>query len=166
MRSRPDRLEATLRPFCEPTWLHRDWQAVRIERWSLATVGAPILPDDRFWIAVALSLRIAIVATAAALPFGLAIGWLLARTPEPLEETGRALASATGGEVFALAADTSVEADLARVFSKGIGVSNVRERLEGQGVEIAATSPARTISSTAAMASWSCTSPTVPIRRI
>jgi molybdate transport system permease protein len=34
-------------------------------------------PDE--WIAVALSLRIAIVATAWALPFGLAIGWLLAR---------------------------------------------------------------------------------------
>jgi molybdate transport system permease protein len=31
------------------------------------------------WTAVALSLRIAIVATACALPFGLAIGWLLAR---------------------------------------------------------------------------------------
>jgi molybdate transport system permease protein len=34
-------------------------------------------PDE--WIAVELSLRIAIVATACALPFGLAIGWLLAR---------------------------------------------------------------------------------------
>src|ERR1700685_3447636 len=34
-------------------------------------------PDD--WTAVALSLRIAVVATACALPFGLAIGWLLAR---------------------------------------------------------------------------------------
>jgi molybdate transport system permease protein len=34
-------------------------------------------PDE--WTAVALSLRIAIVATAWALPFGLAIGWLLAR---------------------------------------------------------------------------------------
>jgi molybdate transport system permease protein len=34
-------------------------------------------PDE--WIAVALSLRIAIVATAWALPFGIAIGWLLAR---------------------------------------------------------------------------------------
>jgi molybdate transport system permease protein len=31
------------------------------------------------WIAVELSLRIAIVATACALPFGIAIGWLLAR---------------------------------------------------------------------------------------
>jgi molybdate transport system permease protein len=31
------------------------------------------------WTAVALSLRIAIVATAVALPFGIAIGWLLAR---------------------------------------------------------------------------------------
>jgi molybdate transport system permease protein len=31
------------------------------------------------WTAVALSLRIAVVATIAALPFGLAIGWLLAR---------------------------------------------------------------------------------------
>jgi len=31
------------------------------------------------WTAVALSLRIAIVATACALPFGIAIGWLLAR---------------------------------------------------------------------------------------
>jgi len=35
-------------------------------------------PDE--WVAVALSLRVAIVATAWALPFGLAIGWLLART--------------------------------------------------------------------------------------
>jgi molybdate transport system permease protein len=34
-------------------------------------------PDE--WTAVALSLRIAIVATAFALPFGVAIGWLLAR---------------------------------------------------------------------------------------
>ena len=32
------------------------------------------------WTAVELSLRIAIVATAVALPFGIAIGWLLART--------------------------------------------------------------------------------------
>jgi molybdate transport system permease protein len=32
------------------------------------------------WTAVALSLRIAVVATAFALPFGVAIGWLLART--------------------------------------------------------------------------------------
>ncbi len=32
------------------------------------------------WTAVALSLRIAVVATAFALPFGIAIGWLLART--------------------------------------------------------------------------------------
>jgi molybdate transport system permease protein len=31
------------------------------------------------WIAVALSMRIAVVATAFALPFGIAIGWLLAR---------------------------------------------------------------------------------------
>jgi molybdate transport system permease protein len=35
-------------------------------------------PDE--WIAVELSLRVAIVATAWALPFGLAVGWLLART--------------------------------------------------------------------------------------
>jgi molybdate transport system permease protein len=34
-------------------------------------------PDE--WIAVELSLRIAIVATAWALPFGIAVGWLLAR---------------------------------------------------------------------------------------
>ncbi|MGA8612993.1 MAG: molybdate ABC transporter permease subunit [Xanthobacteraceae bacterium] len=34
-------------------------------------------PDE--WTAVALSLRIAIVATVCALPFGIAIGWLLAR---------------------------------------------------------------------------------------
>ncbi len=34
-------------------------------------------PDE--WIAIRLSLRIALVATAAALPFGLAIAWLLAR---------------------------------------------------------------------------------------
>src|ERR1700676_143073 len=32
------------------------------------------------WTAVELSLRIAVVATACALPFGIAIGWLLART--------------------------------------------------------------------------------------
>jgi len=35
-------------------------------------------PDE--WVAVELSLRVALVATAWALPFGLAIGWLLART--------------------------------------------------------------------------------------
>ena len=34
-------------------------------------------PDE--WTAVELSLRIAVVATACALPFGIAIGWLLAR---------------------------------------------------------------------------------------
>ena len=34
-------------------------------------------PDE--WTAIELSLRIAIVATACALPFGIAIGWLLAR---------------------------------------------------------------------------------------
>src|SRR6202007_2860373 len=34
-------------------------------------------PDE--WVAVRLSLKIALVATAVALPFGLAIGWLLAR---------------------------------------------------------------------------------------
>jgi molybdate transport system permease protein len=34
-------------------------------------------PDE--WIAIRLSLRIALVATAVALPFGLAIAWLLAR---------------------------------------------------------------------------------------
>jgi molybdate transport system permease protein len=36
-----------------------------------------LTPDE--WIAVALSLRIAIVATAAALPFGIAVAWVLAR---------------------------------------------------------------------------------------
>ena len=36
------------------------------------------LTDDE-WIAILLSLRIAIVATVVALPFGIAIGWLLAR---------------------------------------------------------------------------------------
>src|SRR5262245_13180514 len=36
-----------------------------------------LTPDE--WIAIRLSLRIAIVATLVALPFGIAIGWLLAR---------------------------------------------------------------------------------------
>src|SRR6266852_7764189 len=36
-----------------------------------------LTPDE--WVAIRLSLRIAIVATAAALPFGVAIAWLLAR---------------------------------------------------------------------------------------
>src|SRR6266478_3848560 len=36
-----------------------------------------IAPDE--WVAIALSLRIAIVATVAALPFGIAVAWLLAR---------------------------------------------------------------------------------------
>ena len=36
-----------------------------------------LTPDE--WIAIRLSLRIALVATAASLPFGLAIAWLLAR---------------------------------------------------------------------------------------
>src|ERR1700688_2494713 len=36
-----------------------------------------LTPDE--WIAIRLSLRIALVATAAALPFGLAMAWLLAR---------------------------------------------------------------------------------------
>ncbi len=42
--------------------------------------GAAVLglsPSE--WIAVELSLRIALVATACALPFGIALGWLLAR---------------------------------------------------------------------------------------
>jgi molybdate transport system permease protein len=38
-------------------------------------------PDE--WIAIRLSLRIAIVATAAALPFGIAVAWLLARKSFP-----------------------------------------------------------------------------------
>jgi molybdate transport system permease protein len=37
-----------------------------------------LAPDE--WTAVELSLRIALVATACALPFGIAIGWVLART--------------------------------------------------------------------------------------
>ncbi len=45
-------------------------------------------PDE--WTAVALSLRIAIVATAVALPFGLAAGWVLARKRFP----GKALLDA------------------------------------------------------------------------
>ena len=36
-----------------------------------------LTPDE--WTAVLLSLRISLVATAVALPFGIAIGWLLAR---------------------------------------------------------------------------------------
>src|SRR5215468_1630253 len=36
-----------------------------------------LTPDE--WVAIRLSLRIALVATTAALPFGLAIAWLLAR---------------------------------------------------------------------------------------
>src|SRR5437763_7529185 len=36
-----------------------------------------VTPDE--WVAVLLSLRIAIVASLVALPFGIAIGWLLAR---------------------------------------------------------------------------------------
>ena len=36
-----------------------------------------LTPDE--WIAIRLSLRIALVATAAALPLGLAVAWLLAR---------------------------------------------------------------------------------------
>src|SRR5712671_7656123 len=36
-----------------------------------------LTPDE--WIAIRLSLRIALVATAVALPFGIAIAWLLAR---------------------------------------------------------------------------------------
>ena len=36
-----------------------------------------LTPDE--WIAIRLSLRIAVVATAVALPFGIAVGWLLAR---------------------------------------------------------------------------------------
>jgi molybdate transport system permease protein len=38
-------------------------------------------PDE--WIAIRLSLRIAVVATLAALPFGIAVGWLLARKSFP-----------------------------------------------------------------------------------
>src|SRR5689334_23746653 len=36
-----------------------------------------LTPDE--WVAIRLSLRIAIVATVVALPFGVAVGWLLAR---------------------------------------------------------------------------------------
>ena len=37
-----------------------------------------LTPDE--WIAVRLSLKIALVATVVALPLGVAVGWLLART--------------------------------------------------------------------------------------
>jgi molybdate transport system permease protein len=48
--------------------------------WAPFAVGEALLeltPDE--WIAIRLSLRIAVVATAVALPFGIAMAWLLAR---------------------------------------------------------------------------------------
>src|SRR4051812_31631080 len=47
-----------------------------------------LTPDE--WIAITLSLRIALVATAVALPFGIAVAWLLARKKFP----GKALLDA------------------------------------------------------------------------
>ena len=33
-----------------------DWQQLRVDRWSLAAVNAPIYPEDRFWLGVAIQL--------------------------------------------------------------------------------------------------------------
>lgn len=51
-----DRLPAEIQPFLEVHRLQTGWRFIRIERWSLAAVGAPIYPDDRFAIGVALEI--------------------------------------------------------------------------------------------------------------
>ena len=60
---------------------HRDGALQRLGgRHSAGLLVLNLSPDE--WIAVELSLRIAVVATLVALPFGIAIAWLLARSRE------------------------------------------------------------------------------------
>ena len=47
------KLEPSLRACVEPSQWHPQWRYVRIERWSLETVNAPIYPQDRFFVGVA-----------------------------------------------------------------------------------------------------------------
>ena len=51
-----NRLPESLKPFVSPPVPLQDWCHVRIDRWSLATTGAPVYPEDRFQLAIALRL--------------------------------------------------------------------------------------------------------------
>lgn len=65
--SRPERVYASvaeadaehppenLQPWLEPAGPFDPWRQLRIDRWSLAAVGAPIYPQDRFAVGVALA---------------------------------------------------------------------------------------------------------------
>ncbi len=48
-----EKLEPSLRASVEPSQWHPGWRYLRIERWSLETVNAPIYPQDRFFVGVA-----------------------------------------------------------------------------------------------------------------
>lgn len=49
------RLPHDLQAWLEPAQPFQPWRQLRIDRWSLAAVGAPIYPQDRFAIGVALA---------------------------------------------------------------------------------------------------------------
>lgn len=49
------RLPENLQPWLEPAGSFDPWRQLRIDRWSLAAVGAPIYPQDRFAVGVALA---------------------------------------------------------------------------------------------------------------
>jgi hypothetical protein len=50
------RLPAELRPYLETQKLQTGWRFLRVERWSLDATRAPIYPQDRFFIGVALAI--------------------------------------------------------------------------------------------------------------
>lgn len=50
-----EQLPEVLQPWLEPAGPFDPWRRLRIDRWSLAAVGAPIYPQDRFAVGVALA---------------------------------------------------------------------------------------------------------------
>lgn len=50
-----DRLPDHLQPWLEPAGPFEPWRQLRIDRWSLSAVGAPIYPQDRFAVGAALA---------------------------------------------------------------------------------------------------------------
>ena len=51
-----EKLEPSLRACVEPFQWNPQWRYLRIERWSLETVNAPIYPQDRFFVGVAIAI--------------------------------------------------------------------------------------------------------------
>lgn len=51
-----DRLPQRVRRFAEPPTVKTGWTPIRIEQWALAECHAPIYPQDRFYVAVALAI--------------------------------------------------------------------------------------------------------------